>query len=108
MAGIDLDGPIQHPAARIHRLLDELKTFTRGDDSFAKQTINALWNELEDLLVMLSTKDGMDVLLQKAIAYDKLTAMISPLPQPGPTETTDANTDEASRPRDSDRGSDPS
>ncbi len=44
-----------HPIARITDLIDRLKNLTKPIGEAEHKDLNALWNELEDLLVMLAS-----------------------------------------------------
>jgi len=44
-----------HPIARAQDLIDRLKNMTRPIGEAEAKDLNALWNELEDLLVMLAS-----------------------------------------------------
>ena len=104
----EIESSIQHSVATIQRLIYELKTFTRGDD-IERANINTLWNELEDLLIMLATQNDTADIEYMAARYRLITAIVSaPTPETGPKETPDADSDEASGRGDRDRGSDQS
>ena len=80
-----------HPVARAQDLIDRLKHLTKPIGEAEPKDINALWNELEDLFVMIaSSKISMDAQRKS----DTLRDIIAAIDDYRETEERDADSDE--------------
>jgi hypothetical protein len=79
-----------HPVARAQDLIDRLQNLTRPIGEAEHKDLNALWNELEDLLVMLATsKPSID----GSAKADTLRTIIAAIDEYQETEKRDADSD---------------
>lgn len=91
-----------HPVAKIQDLIDRLKTLTTPIDNAETKNLKAVWNELEDLLIMVATsKISIDAESQS----DTLRKIIAAIDEYKDTEKTDADSNEEPGRVDSHRGS---
>lgn len=72
-----------HPVARIQDLIDQLKSGTRARTDHNDDDLLAIWNQLEDLLVMLVTprtklytSKELEELKTKADLWDRVVSLI--------------------------------
>jgi len=81
-----------HPIARAQDLIDRLKNLTRPIGEAEPKDLNALWNELEDLLIMLASPVRYSIdERHKAATLRRIIAAIDDYRE---TEKRDANSDE--------------
>ncbi len=79
-----------HPVARAQDLIDRLKHLTRPIGEAEAKDLNQLWNELEDLLVMIATtKISVDAQAKS----DTLHRIIAAIDDYRETEKRDADSD---------------
>ena len=79
-----------HPIARAQDLIDRLKNLTRPIGEAEPKNLNALWNELEDLLIMLASSKKFPLDQRKA---DTLATVIAAIDDYRETEKRDADSD---------------
>jgi hypothetical protein len=79
-----------HPVARTQDLIDRLKNLTRPIGGAEVKDLNALWNELEDLFIMLATARVSIDAQRKA---DTLRSIIAAIDDYRDTEKRDADSD---------------
>jgi hypothetical protein len=79
-----------HPVARAQDLIDRLKNLTRPIGEAESKDLNALWNELEDLLIMLATSK---VSIDGPSKADTLRIIIAAIDDYRETEKRDADSD---------------
>jgi len=91
-----------HPVARAQDLIDRLKHLTKPIDEAETKDLNALWNELEDLLIMLASSKKFPLDQQKA---DTLATVIAAIDDLRKTEKRDADSDQEPGRIDQHRGS---
>jgi hypothetical protein len=79
-----------HPIARAQDLIDRLKNLTRPIGEAEHKDLNALWNELEDLLIMLATSK---IPIDGSSKADTLRTIIAAIDEYRKTEKRDADSD---------------
>jgi len=79
-----------HPVARAQDLIDRLKNLTRPIGEAEAKDLNALWNELEDLLIMLAT---FKIPIDAQVKADTLRTIIAAIDEYRKTEKRDADSD---------------
>ena len=80
-----------HPIARAQDLIDRLKNLTRPIGEAEPKNLNALWNELEDLLIMLASPAQYPV--DGPSKADTLRRIIAAIDDYRETEKRDADSD---------------
>jgi hypothetical protein len=80
-----------HPIARAQDLIDRLKNLTRPIGEAESKDLNALWNELEDLLIMLAIPAKYPV--DGPSKADTLRIIIAAIDDYRETEKRDADSD---------------
>jgi len=91
-----------HPVARAQDLIDRLKNLTKPIGEAEHKDLNALWNELEDLLIMLASSKKFPLDQRKA---DTLATVIAAIDDLRKTEKRDADSDQEPGRIDQHRGS---
>lgn len=91
-----------HPVARAQDLIDRLKNLTRPIGEAEPKDLNALWNELEDLFIMIVTSKKFPLDQRKA---DTLATVIAAIDDLRKTEKRDADSDQEPGRVDKHRGS---
>jgi len=91
-----------HPVARAQDLIDRLQNLTRPIGEAEHKDLNALWNELEDLLVMLATSK---IPIDGSAKADTLRTIIAAIDEYRKTEKRDADSDKEPGRIDQHRGS---
>lgn len=77
-----------HPIIDIQNLIDELKECVRPVDTEHPEELTALWNRLEDLLLMLASSDKAEgkievseraysTVVRKSANYDKIESIVN-------------------------------
>jgi len=91
-----------HPVARAQDLIDRLKHLTRPIGEAETKDLPAVWNELEDLLIMLASSKKFPLDQRKAATLATVIAAIDDLRK---TEKRDADSDQEPGRIDQHRGS---
>jgi hypothetical protein len=91
-----------HPVARAQDLIDRLKHLTKPIGEAENKDLPAVWNELEDLLVMLASSKKFPLDKKKA---DTLATVIAAIDDLRKTEKRDADSDQEPGRIDQHRGS---
>ena len=99
-----------HPVATIQDLIDQLKLMTRARDEVDDHGLPYIWNQLEDMLVMLATsrpagitQEELDLIKQKSELWDQMQSLLATTVT---SEKTDADTEPEAGGVNQDRGSD--